>query len=123
MTNLDRWKPLARNVMDLLALDAHMGYAAYANHCAIQGRVPMSFHSWKRSDHAAALGDDPQRLYVIQTALNNAALSEAQWWHVRVAMAYMCDEHEMRTETRARIAGLGGAALSDDGAPGKQSEG
>src|SRR5882672_8078532 len=38
MTNLDRWKPLARNVMDLLAL-----------------------------------GDDPQRLYVIQTALAGAA--------------------------------------------------
>ena len=24
-------------------------YAAYANHCAIQKKVPMTWHSWKRA--------------------------------------------------------------------------
>lgn len=23
-------------------------YASYANHCAIQKKIPMTFHTWKR---------------------------------------------------------------------------
>lgn len=24
-------------------------YAAYANHCAIQRKIPLTYHSWKRA--------------------------------------------------------------------------
>jgi len=26
-------------------------YASYANHCAIQKKVPMTWHSWKREQY------------------------------------------------------------------------
>jgi len=28
--------------------EPNVRYAAYANHCAIQGKVPLSFHSWRK---------------------------------------------------------------------------
>jgi len=72
-----------------------------------------------------ALGDDPQRLYVIQTALNNAALSEARlwshnWYGEAIGLSGRALEtHREQCRDCLRIAELGGAALSDDGAPGQ----
>ena len=87
MTNLDRWKPLAQNVMSELALAHTAAYAAYANHQAIQGKVAMTWHTWKRtlkeSGELDTIGPDPQRLVVIATALAGAHQVGCDEWQFK----------------------------------------
>ena len=73
-------------------------------------QVRASLREWPNGACDIEVGKEVER--IVEAARREARLEEARWWYTRVAMAYMCDEQEMRTETRVRISELEAALAS-----------